>query len=422
MRDTFQFTGKLVFILFLFLLLFSYAMFQGGFVSWFLFYGFLPIFIYLFGMLIYPIKGLQVSRELSHHVIRAGDKVEVDIIIKRSFPFPLYYCICEELFPESLDKVDNRADKYQHMEDPAKLKITRKIKKIVFVGFNKEVKLSYQLAEVPRGEHQLFAIRFRTSDLFGFIKKERIFQVFDNLIAYPNEHNIHITERMNSFEQGSITAPNKTLRNTNVASGIREYMPGDKFSWIDWKQTARKNSVMTKEFEQEKSTDTMLILDGCLHDQLNALAFEASIEMTLSLMENIRKQSSQVGFLSIGEKNVFFPLHHNPAKKELMRQHLTQIQPGGDKPFSVKLKEDAKQLSSGVIVVIITTNMDESFKLAVQQMKQRSKRIIVCYIESSKLITEGQRHLIQQLQFDGVVMNVITEKQLIQNRIEVRVV
>ncbi|WP_404451300.1 DUF58 domain-containing protein [Virgibacillus necropolis] len=422
MKGTILFLGKLIFIVFIFLLLFSYAMFQGGFVSWFLFYGFLPIFIYLLGVLLYPIKTLNVSRKFSHHVVRAGDTVNVEITMKRSFAFPLYYCICEEIFPDSLHKVDNRTDKYQHMEDPSQLKTIRKIKKIVFAGVKREFKLSYQIAEIPRGEHQLFALRLRTGDLFGFIKKEHVFTVFDNLVAYPNEHQLHITERISSFEQGSITAQNVTLKNTNVASGIREYMPGDKFSWIDWKQTARKNTVMTKEFEQEKSNDTMLILDGCHHENMNVLAFEAAIEISLSLMESIRKQSSQVGFISIGEKNTFIPLHHDPTKKAFIRQHLTQIQPGGEQPFAVKLKEESKRLASGVIVMIITTNLDERFKQTIQRMKQRTKRIIVCFIESSNLITDKQYKLIQQLEFEGIVINVMTEKQLIQNRIEVRVV
>lgn len=422
MKGTVHFFGKLIFIVFIFLMLFAYAMFQGGFVSWFLFYGFTPIFFYLMGVLLYSIKSLKVSRKISHQVVRAGDTVHVDIMVNRSFPFPLYYCICEEVFPETLNMVDNRTDKYQHMGNPSELQIVRKIKKVVFAGFKREFKLSYQIAEIPRGEHQLFAIRFRTGDLFGFIKKEHVFNVMDNLVAYPNEHRLHLTERINSFEQGSVTAQNVTLKNTNVASGIREYMPGDKFSWIDWKQTARKNTMMTKEFEQEKSTDTMLILDGCHHDNLNMLAFEAAIEISLSMTETIRRQSSQVGFLSIGEKNTFFPLHHGPTKKELIRQHLTQIQPVGEQAFAVKLKEEAMRLTSGVIAVIITTNLDEAFSRTIRQMKQRTKRIIVCFIGSSDLITKRQYQLIQQLEFEGIVINVITEKQLIQDRIGVRVV
>lgn len=421
MKGMVQFLAKLIIIVFIFLLLFSYAMFQGGFVSWFLFYGFLPIFIYLIGMLLYPIKNLRVSRELSHHVVRAGDKIHVEITLRRSFPFPLYYGICEEIFPSTLNKLDNRTDKYQHIGDPSQLKTIRRIKKVVFAGFKREIKLNYQIAEIPRGEHQLFAIRFRTGDLFGFIKKEHVFSVFDNLVAYPNERELLIREKVKNVEQGSMAAQGPALNNTNVASGVREYVPGDKFSWIDWKQTAKKNTMITKEFEQEKSTDMMLILDGCYHDNLNVLAFEAAVEISLSLLETIRKQSAQVGFLSIGEKNRFFPLHHDPAKKELIRQHLTKIQPAG-RQFAVKLKEEGKRLSSGFIAIIITTNIDVDFKQSIQQMKQRTKRIIVCFIESSQLITEQQHHFIQQLQFEGVVTNIITEKQLIQNRIEVRVV
>lgn len=421
MRDTVRVLGKLILVLLIFLILFSYAMFQGGFVSWFLFYGFLPIFIYLFGMLLYPIKNLHVSRELSHHKVRAGDTSNVVITLKRSFPFPLYFCICEEMFPESLNKVDNRTDKYQHMEDSGQLQAIRKIKKIVFAGFKREIKLNYQIAEIPRGEHQLFAIRFRTVDLFGFIKKEHVFKVFDNLVAFPNERELVLRGKVNNFEQGSMTAQSTAMSNTNIVSGIREYLPGDKFSSIDWKQTARKNTVMTKEFEQERSTDMLLILDGCKSENLNILAFEAVVELSLSLVETIQKQSQQVGFLSIGEKSVYFPLRHDPAKKELIRQHLTQIQPSG-KQFAVKLQEEGKRLSSGYTAIIITTDMNEAFKQSIQQIRKRIKRIIVCFVASSQMITEQQQQFMQQLRFTGVIINVITEKQLVQNRIEVRVV
>ncbi|WP_099157724.1 DUF58 domain-containing protein [Virgibacillus ndiopensis] len=421
MNGTMRFIGKLIFIVILLLLLFSFAMFQGGFVSWFLFFGYLPIFLYHFGLLIYPIKKWEVTRSLSHHVIRAGDSVSVAVRVKRKVPYPLYYCICEEIFPSSLNKVDDRKEKYRYLDQPAELQVNRMIKKVVFPGFRKEIELPYRIEQVPRGEHQLHAIRIKTGDVFGFIKKEHVFLVADQLVAYPNECPIHMTERISSFEQGSISSYTLNLKNTNVATGIREYMPGDKFSWIDWKQTARKNSVMTKEFEQEKSTDTMLILDCCYHEGINPLAFEAAIEVTISLLEAIRKQASQVGLVSVGEDAVYFPLHHDPTKKEWMRQHLTRIQPSGKRPFAVKLKEETMKLSSGNIVMIITTLLDDALKESLQQVKQRSKRVIVIFIQAHSLVSQQEYSIIQQLQFEGVAVTMLTEQQLVQNTIEVNV-
>ncbi|WP_164670178.1 DUF58 domain-containing protein [Virgibacillus doumboii] len=420
MKGILRFIGKLAFVVLLLLLLFSFAMFQGGFVSWFLFFAYTPIFLYHIGLLFYPIKNWQVTRKLSNHVVRAGDRVAVKVKINRSFPYPLYYCICEEVFPVTLQRMDSHNEKYRYMDQPGKLQVNRKIKKIVFPGFKREIELPYYIEQVPRGEHQLQFVRIRIGDVFGFVKKEHVFKVPDQIVAFPNERPVHISESINSFEQGSVSSYAMNLKNTNVATGIREYMPGDKFSWIDWKQTAKKNTIITKEFEQEKSTDTMVILDASHYHGMNDLAFEAAIELTTSLLETIRKQS-QVGFLSIGSETSYFPLHHDPAKRDLIRQHLTRVQPSGDHPFSVKLKEELAKVSSGVNMIVVTTHMDVSFQETIQKAKQRTKRVIVLFIQSSALITRNEHHIIQQLRFEGVVINMITEKQLVQHMIEVNV-
>lgn len=186
------------------------------------------------------------------HVVATGDRITASIQIKRKIPFPIYYVIVEEVFPESLNRMDIRHAKYQYMDQPNKLYQNRQMKKIIFPWFKREFIITYDLDQLPRGVHVLPAVRVKTGDIFGLIKKEYVYPVTNELIVYPVTRNIHLVEKINSYEQGSISSFSLNLKNTNVATGVREYTPGDKFSWIDWKQTARKNDVMTKEFEQEK--------------------------------------------------------------------------------------------------------------------------------------------------------------------------
>ncbi|GAB3043310.1 DUF58 domain-containing protein [Virgibacillus ainsalahensis] len=419
MKENLRLVGNFGFIVVLFLVLLSFAMFQGGFTSWFLFFAFLPIFFYHFGLLLYPIKKWKVTRHLSSHLIHAGDSVSVTVKIKRLVPFPLYYCICEEIFPDTLETVDNRKDKYQYMDDSGRLNIERKIKKVVFPSFRRTIELPYTLEQVPRGEHHLKGVRVRTGDIFGFVKKEFTFRIPDQLIVYPNERPVQMVEKVSSFDQGATASSVINLTNTNVASGIREYIPGDKFSWIDWKQTARKNEVMTKEFEQEKSTDILLVLDSCHYKDMNLLAFEAAIEVTVSLLETFRKQATHAGLLSVGEDVVHFPKHHDSTKKEWIRQYLTRIQPSGDRPFAVKLGEEIFKMGNGNIVIIVTTHLDETFRQTIQKLKTRTKKVRILLIQSSKLLFQHEHAIIQQLQFEGVGIIVLTEQQLMNNPIEV---
>lgn len=419
MKEQLRFVSNFVFIVFLFLLLFSFAMFQGGFTSWFLFFSFLPIFLYHLGLLLYPLKKWEVSRKFSKHVVRAGEDISVTIQVKRSFPFPLYYCIFEEIYPDSLKKVDNQHSKYHYMDQPDKLVINRKIKKIIFPSVRKVFELTYRMEQIPRGEHQLNGLRIKTGDVFGFVKKEHVFELSDQLVAYPKERPVMFLEKMNSFEQGSVSSNALNLKNTNVATGIREYMPGDKFSWIDWKQTAKKNEVMTKEFEQEKNNDVLLILNSCKHKDSNPLAFEAAIEVTVSLMKAIQKQSTQAGLLSIGENIIHFPVHQDPKQQEWIRKHLTQIQLSESDPFSVKLKAETNKIAAGNIVLVITTHVDTLFKETIHRLNRRTKNVSVIFIQSSKLISQVEHHICQQLLYEGIGIYVLTEEQLVKDPIEV---
>ena len=65
---------KLIILLLLILITFSYAMFQGGFVSWFLFYSFLPFALYALGLALYSIKDIKAERVYTKQEFNAGEK------------------------------------------------------------------------------------------------------------------------------------------------------------------------------------------------------------------------------------------------------------------------------------------------------------------------------------------------------------
>lgn len=421
MKDSIRFIGNLIFILLLLVILFSYAMFQGGFVSWFLFYSFLPILIYHMGLLFYPMDNWKVTRKLSKHIVQAGDRVTVTLKLERTFPFPLYYCVFEETIPHTLERADSKHQKYRFMDQPEHLQVERAVKKIMFVGFRKNIEISYTLDQLPRGEHYLQTIRILTSDVFGFVKKEHFFQVEDELIVQPNERELRLTEGASSFEQGSTAQSTFHLENTNIATGVREYAPGDRFSWIHWKQTARSNAIMTKEFEQERSTDLLLILDACYSKRSNPLAFEAAVELALSLILRLERSSIDAGLLSIGKETTYFPMNQDLKMKERMRSYLTRIQADGERPFPILLKEKIRTIERADILVILTTTIDDFFKQTIQELRYRTQYVVVFYIQSSGFISTGEKEIISQMKKEGTMIRFLSEKELAETPLEVSI-
>lgn len=417
---TFRLAMNALFILFLFLVLFSFAMFQGGFISWFLFYGFLPIFIYHLSLLFYPVHRWQVKRELSSTTVEAGKKVTVNITIKRKIPFPLYYCVFEDIVPNTLNKQDLRQFKYKHMHHPDAIKVHRNHSKIAFPWFKRKFTMSYQLDHLPRGKHVLSKVRIRTGDVFGLIEKEHVFQLVDHLVVFPNKRLIRLHERAEKFEQGSLPSQTLVLNNTNAAAGIREYMPGDQFSWIDWKQTARKKTLMTKEFEQEKSTDTLIVLDCSRHDRINMLAFEATVELAMSLLDSFEQRGTQTGLLTIGDEVAYLPLQQHLKNSQAIERHLAQVQPIGMRPFALKLKEEAISLKGQQFMFLLTIRLEQQLEKTLRQLQVRNKGVKVIFVQAEKNISQSEHAIANRLTKRGIEVIILTEKLLTKDMIEVR--
>lgn len=130
---------KLFIVFLLFASTFCYAMFQGGFVSWFLFYSFLPFVLYAFMLAFYPLKNMTAERRLSRGQYKAGDQLEAFVVLKRKWPFPIMFMIVEDCLPDSLGRNGRSAE----------------AKQFLFPWFKKEIKMTYTINSVPRGDHRL---------------------------------------------------------------------------------------------------------------------------------------------------------------------------------------------------------------------------------------------------------------------------
>lgn len=412
--------GKIILIPILLVILFAFAMFQGGFTSWFLFYSFLPIFIYQIGLLFYPLKKWQVTRELSRQTIEAGDAITVTLTIHRKIPFPLYYCICEEVFPETLNKHDLRQVKYEYLANAQLVERPRHQKEIIFPLFKRTFSMTYKLSQIPRGEHDFTQVNLRVGDVFGFIEKESTLKTSDHIVVYPSRRKIHLKERAQTFEQGPVTSHAFNLKNTNVVSGIRDYAPGDRFTWIDWKQTARTGEMMTKEFEQEKSTDTLIVLDSTMHKHVSNLAYEATVELSASLLDMFKKKATQVGLLTVAEEPVFFPVQDHLINSEMIQRHLATIQPKGDASFANQLNQSVARIKNQHLTIIVTTLISNELSEVLKQFRVRRKRIVLIYVQAKSMVSQTDLDMLKQLIISGADVSLMSEKDLTKEMIEVK--
>lgn len=415
MKKVVRFVSKLVFLLLLVTILFSYAMFQGGFVSWFLFFSFLPILLYQLLFLFYPIDRWQVNRDQSKEVVYAGETLSVTIKIKRTLPFPLYYCVIEEVISNSLDKTDYGPDKFHYLANPSSVKSRRKVKQVRFPWFKRRIHYTYELNAIPRGEHELQAVRIKTGDVFGFIKKDHTFPISTKMTAYPAKRSIDYKKGLHSVEQGVSKALIYNVNHTNIATGSRPYIAGDRLSWIDWKQTARKNTMMTKEFEQERNTNMVIVLDMTHEETANDLAFDGAIEVTAALLQAMQENHTSIQLLTLGKAVDSF----SGEEDRMIQHHLASLTMSKQQLPSKELEYALQKGPKNSIMLFVTTEINEQVIQEIRKVIEQNTRLIIYLVQSEASITSEKRIMIEMFRRQGIGFVLLTERELMKRPIEV---
>ncbi|MCH1627482.1 DUF58 domain-containing protein [Fredinandcohnia quinoae] len=382
-------TGKLVTILLLIAITFVYAMFQGGFVSWFLFYSFLPFGLYSIFLAIYPMKDIQITRKTNQSEYMAGESFVATITLKRKIPFPLIYLIIEELLPTQLESSNQ----------PKKSKV------ILFPWFKKEIVYQYMIDSIPRGEHQFEGIRLKTGDLFGLIEKEGFIQVRDYFLIYPQYVDMIYRQLESRFEQGSTSSNVKLQRETAIAIGIREYKPGDRFSWIDWKASARKNDIMTKEFEQQQTHDVIIFMDRTKSEQ-----FEQLVVFTASLVRAILKKGAQISLVSVGEEESIYPLRSGEIQQQQIYYHLAKVKDNSSIPFSQIVESEIKKIYQPVTFLLVTNKLRSDMVQIVEGIPLRHANLLLFVVkERATQLSRDELEVLEVIRKRNIFVKVVHE-------------
>lgn len=324
-------------LLFLLLLLtFSYAMFQGGFVSWFLFYCFLPFAIYCIALSFYPLREIEVLRVLPKTDYNAGEPLKVTVQLKRSKGFPLFYLMIEDELTDEL--------KFAPQQKAAKA--------LLFPGLKKLFSYEYTIDELPRGEHIFHSFRIKAGDPLGLFEKEKTLTAVEKIIVYPAYTELLYRPFENQYDQGMAASRERVQRDTTMVVGVRDYQPGDRFSWINWKATAKRNEIMTKEFEQRQSHDVFVVMD-CVPDQ----RFEAVVSFTASLVRAVLKKGAQTGLLTVSKERVSFPIRGGEQQLQQLFFHLAKIKAKSLAPLEKVLETDRFLIQQSVSFMLVTAQL-----------------------------------------------------------------
>lgn len=406
MRQAAYLFVKMILLFGLLLILFSYAMFQGGFVSWFLFYTALPFLIYYLIFIFYPINDWRVKRIIAIKPIKAGQAVQIRLELKRRIPIPFSYLMIEEFLPTSIRPyfvVDRWSELLVKGKTPQR---EGTVREMLFPLFRRKLDYLYQLNDLPRGIHSFDQISLTMTDVFGFITKSVVLPLESTLRVAPADLDLQLRWDNNEKQSGEeVTSTFQTDRSNHI-TGARQYVPGDRLSAIHWKATAKAAALMTKEFEQEYSRDGTIMLFG----MQSGIAYEWNLALCQAVLQEFNRRKQQVDFLHVGRERFFFS-----AEKE--QSHLADafisFQPGASEHLiESALDQYQRTVDKGNFFLLFTNQLTSRL---VEQLIRISYQVnkITVYVTRPQVDQAKQDQAFEnQLRSYQISVNLITEKEL----------
>lgn len=380
--------GRLLFVLLILIGAFAFAMFQGGLVSWTIFYAILPFTLYSILLFLYPLSNFTAKRSLQAATLQNGEKLKVKVFIQRKFPFPLLYTVIRD----------------QWMNEGKKTTIGEANQVVVF-GWKRQMEWAYEIDKMPRGEHVAPHVQIEVIDFFGWIRKSVSVPIKNTVLVYPRTMGIDYVPIEAQNAGGLSTSPFNVVKDTTMVTGIRDYQVGDRVSWIHWKSFARTQTLMTKEFDDRSSQDLLLVFDNRASD-----TFEERVEFAASIIQATIKERSSISFLPTRRHDPIYAMHSEEQFRVVLT-YLAKIQPEVQEEI-VTSAEFKKELEQGNSLVIITARPDWNFLERIVS-NVTGTRPISCFVvmKNKAELTSTRIEEIKYAKSKGVEVHPIMRKQ-----------
>jgi uncharacterized protein (DUF58 family) len=167
---------------------------------------------------------------------------------------------------------------------------------------------------------------------------------------------------------------------------LRQYVPGDDIRFIDWRASARMDSVLVKQYIEERSRTIMLAVDvsgssSFSSDQLMRSEIFAQIGSILSLVAQYGKD--RVGLLLFSDRvECYIPpatgLHH---VRRIMQTLFCHVTSRGATNIGVALQHIMKFRRKDQLVFVLSDFICDNFELPLRALATVSEVIAVRYVD-----------------------------------------
>jgi len=351
--------------------------------------------------------GIEAER-ITTEKLSNGDENPIRVNIKNYYSFPINVKVIDEI-------------PYQFQV--RNFEIKKSIKPNSFIDFQ------YFLKPVTRGEYFFGALNVYVATPLRLVSKRYRFAKDIMVPTYPSFIQLRKYDLI-AFSNNLMQYGMKKIRrigHTMEFEQIKEYTQGDDIRTLNWKATAKKNSLMVNQYQDEKSQNVYMVLDKgrtmkMPFDGMSLLDY--AINATLVLSNVILKKHDKAGMFSFSKKveNRVVAEKRTSQMNKIM-ENLYAISTDFFESDYSRLYADIKKNVTQRSLIILYTNFEtlEGLHRQLPYLKGIAKNhlLVVVFFQNTELnhIINSKSKNVQEIYDKVIAEKFMFEKKLIANEL-----
>ena len=175
-----------------------------------------------------------------------------------------------------------------------------------------------------RGRHRLGPVRLKTRVPLGLLQGYLTIRQMDDVIVYPKLGRLS-AQWMELAKVDRLGQQSSRRQQGPVEGdfyGLRDWRAGDSRRWVHWRSSAKRDTLLVRQFEQQRSEDFILLLDLSTSASLQRSAeeFAEVVERAISFVATVTAEECRrsTGFLILGVAGETVQQVRGPASSALL--------------------------------------------------------------------------------------------------------
>lgn len=323
---------------------FTYAFAIGGKIPYFIFY-------VSIGLLVISFVWSKINTKITAYCYaeavyaQVGTRVKVVVEVKNESGWPVPWVQCWVKMPETFLLPDNLGC-YAFSLSPQQKKVV-----------SEEIECKF------RGCFPWGQILVRTGDIFGIFTISRQAGEPKEIVVLPEVYDMGVDlEVITGRRYGEIPFSLLSARRGTSFIGVRKYEASDGIARIHWKASAHTQSLLVKEFQEQKLSEFTLFLDMNEDRHCGTGPYgsaEKAVALAASLASTGVRSGHGIGLRVYGAERSMVAVGYGKGHFSLILRQLVRVQPGKDSLLGDGLSDEMCLLSKNGHPLIITGYLEE---------------------------------------------------------------